>query len=450
MGTDVTRRTHIVGVPGALSAPRQEPVPEGLTSAFADVLKDAGKKIFANVSAGRSAEITRVMTEAIKADLPGAATKVIPYGKAILTVLKLSQAFAEGVGKGLDEANARLRLTYDKPILLGDGLSDDDIKTLQYMRAWQANSVSNLNGILFEGVEGFLEGAFDQLKDFLGDKLSDAWKDGVKDYAKELLAENELVGMAARDVADGVAEGRRKPLFAAFQLAATGCVKQWGGESMAKDLEPLLKGSKEDIDVAIISGLVRSMSNLSWDGYQRVVPVGYLLNDLKGAIAAQAAEVCERLKKKYVLKSGDGDEVKVESRLLGKTEVAIPGLLFTQILGGALFSDDYWRAEQTLEAYAQAQAGRLRLLQRNYQWKIDRSSQARALEVYQDLQGKLSDEQQQVNQTAHQMLGQFRGSGQFNENQMSGLDLALNQIPGYASDGGLNSNTRLDLHDKAG
>ena len=98
--------------------------------------------------------LNKAFQEAFEAMVKAQGTALLekaPFGKVILVSFDLSLAFAEGVGKSLDQVNAELAQKYDFSRLSNE-LDERDIAQLQAMRGYLAEGTQQLGRIVGEGL----------------------------------------------------------------------------------------------------------------------------------------------------------------------------------------------------------------------------------------------------------------------------------------------------------
>lgn len=142
-----------------------------------------------------NADLGKVLADGLVAEAKKAAidqtvstVKKIPCGAALIEGIKLSLAFANGVGAELQKVNRSLRAEYDAKeqlILQSDDMTQESIDALRELSSYQLNAARKLNGILRAGVDAAFSQAFDDVVDGLGKVLNDNREAFVRHVAKE-------------------------------------------------------------------------------------------------------------------------------------------------------------------------------------------------------------------------------------------------------------------------
>lgn len=159
----------------------------------------------------------RILQDALVEEAKKAAldqVKKIPCGAALIEGVKLSLAFANGVGAELERTNARLRQDYESKerlILQSDEMTEQSVEALRELSAYQLNSVRELNGILRAGIDA----AFSQAFDDAVDGMAKIFKENRDTFVKQIAKEDELLSVlngGASEAFGGPNETRAKLL----------------------------------------------------------------------------------------------------------------------------------------------------------------------------------------------------------------------------------------------
>jgi hypothetical protein len=159
----------------------------------------------------------RILQDALIEEAKKAAldqVKKIPCGAALIEGIKLSLAFANGVGAELEKTNARLRQDYERKerlILQSDEMTDESVEALRQLSAYQLNAVRELNGILRAGIDAAFSQAFDDAVDGMGK----VFKENRDAFVKQIAKEDELLSVlngGASEAFGGPNETRAKLL----------------------------------------------------------------------------------------------------------------------------------------------------------------------------------------------------------------------------------------------
>jgi hypothetical protein len=172
----------------------------------------------------------RIAKDALKGLIEAFIEKGVPPAKIVFMARDLGMAFADGVGKGLEQANAELLATYREYEML----SDEDLTesgAINDMRKWQAKNVGKLPDILKEGLCGVAESvAKGKVAEFIGSDMSGMFDSALKqagvnmgDIVGDFLTGDypqimgrELIGQTAEDMVEGATNYATEQVTEAF------------------------------------------------------------------------------------------------------------------------------------------------------------------------------------------------------------------------------------------
>lgn len=279
--------------------------------------------------------VQQTFEEIIKEEAKDAVSKV-PFGKAILKTIELSEAFAIGVGEALDEVNKELEQKYDFNRLSPDEVTERDFELMQQMRRHPAQATEKLSGILRQGLLKVAEKLIRDLFKTAVDKLQEVIRKLAGQIATNLTKQHELMAIfneAVSGAAGKIPDGRERVERLAFHSVSSAFFGQLGNEALAQRLKPILDAtkSKEPIDVALLSAVIEIIMHRSYESYARRVPVEQGWDDLRQLLIGQAYTLLLRSKKSGILiEAGptlEVKEVQPDNRLI----MTIPGGLLAEI-----------------------------------------------------------------------------------------------------------------------
>ena len=200
---------------------------EGAIKLLGKALDVAGDIIAKTKDASSSQEISdrarEVFVAAVKKEseksVEGLAD-AIPLGNALLLTARLSYAFAQGVGAGMNEEIARQKRE-DKANTFSD--DDDQVAVTACVRLAQLHAVLALPGIVSKGVEFAGAAAIKMIED-TGIKAGGKMIGSIfKQISDQLFQQNEVLAITKeliRSKADAIPEARRKAYGMLFSFAA--------------------------------------------------------------------------------------------------------------------------------------------------------------------------------------------------------------------------------------
>jgi hypothetical protein len=312
-----------------------------------------------------------------------------PYGKALMTVLELSNAFAAGAGAAILAAQEKARRGSSVPRSLEGEVA--------YERRYLVRAVGELEGVLRRGLAEMAEVAINILFREAQDALKRTVADLASQIAEQLPKHCDLFAILNADVKE--VSGKIPPGRAGVERISFGFVsrlflREYGSDKLAKTLDPVLGGitSKKQIDIGLMSGLIQVLADGSYTTYKAFVPVDKAIDELKAVLIEQARSLL--LRTKDVVTIEPGDALKIEDE-----RITIPAALYDEITRepGPLSPADYARLVQREAEYL---ALRARLakdlvdLGRVYQRAIDRVPAAVQEDQAIRLNNRLADHRQ--------------------------------------------------------
>jgi hypothetical protein len=305
----------------------------------------------------------------------------VPYGKAVHIAVDLSKAFAEGVGEALEQVNAKLQAEYERPVMESGDVTDQDVKLIRYMCAYQANAARELPRILKRGVEEMKNKAMELVKEKVVSKVSEAVKDVCGQVAEQLFKQNDLLATCSTLVgsaAEKIPEGRRKVYGIAFHFVLNAFVDQFGSEKLKSDLQPGLSASvsEKPIDVAIFSGILEIVAHKSYGEFMKrtggdQIDAGDAEKAIEDGLLDQANKVLTRMKSE----GRNVEPASVDRVTLQGNAVKVPAALLQRVEGRgpapaeakSRFINRYVQFGKMVEAYRVL----LMAKQRNFQFELD-------------------------------------------------------------------------------
>jgi len=307
---------------------------EGAIKLLGKALDVAGDIIAKTKDASSSQEISdrarEVFVAAVKKEseksVEGLAD-AIPLGNALLLTARLSYAFAQGVGAGMNEEIARQKRE-DKANTFSD--DDDQVAVTACVRLAQLHAVLALPGIVSKGVEFAGAAAIKMIED-TGIKAGGKMIGSIfKQISDQLFQQNEVLAITKeliRSKADAIPEARRKAYGMLFSFAAGTFVEQFGRPGLAKQLAEVTNSSKEepDIEVALLSGVMKTYADKIAEAYAKEIQFEEGEQELKSLLSEMARRTLDGLvaggltieKVSGNEVSREGDVVKVPAELCG-------------------------------------------------------------------------------------------------------------------------------------
>jgi|GEM_PF-3600018 len=91
------------------------------------------------------------------------AEETIPYAQMVIIAGKVANGFGEGVRRGIMAARAELRWDALIASIGSEALTEQDIATIQRIRAWQKENVARFPDVICEGIKSALRALADEL-----------------------------------------------------------------------------------------------------------------------------------------------------------------------------------------------------------------------------------------------------------------------------------------------
>lgn len=195
--------------------------------------------------------------------------KAVPPAKYAIIAGKLAMAFGKGVGKGIERARKELRDRYSaimKEILSksGEGLTEEDIEKLQFIRRWQANSLKELNGILEEGIRSVIREVIGMVSEELAGQIVEEpledLGDAVGDFVGDVLTGDyvgpmDFISQEAEDRVQETIKNIVSSIGDAFAKSVAGyAIKEGMIEIQIRDLL-IGNGLPEDVAIEVATGM---------------------------------------------------------------------------------------------------------------------------------------------------------------------------------------------------
>lgn len=318
-----TAPAHKTGVAEAVPPPSGS---EGALSALVggfekglDALSKAiGTYATQREDAAFSEVLRKTLEEAAKETIKSEAVALVekaPLGKAILLTIRLSDAFADGIGKAIIEVNQQTLKDQEAAFArLPAELDEQAVRDINRLfRGYHARGTEQLPGVLGAGIVAVADQAVQELFR-LGAKLSDrVVKDAVGQLARQLLKQSDpiaLFSQAVREAVDSIPAGRRRVEGLAFSFAATTFIRQLSDERLRtrlKGIQPLINavGSEEKIDVAMLASIIQLIVDRSFELYAKAVDVAGAGQEVRNALVEQARVLIKKTGIRIELASGN-------------------------------------------------------------------------------------------------------------------------------------------------
>ena len=207
-------------------------------------------------------EIREVLEESAENLIENLVEEAVPQTRMLILTVKLSNAFGEGLERGI--LNARKRLDYDAIVTRLAGKSDydeKDIEDFQHLRRWQKNAVDAFpdivreglsellvavaNELIEEGVQRLVSGFAEHVADWVGDKVGDF-------LTGDIIEAIDIIEQPIEDLVQSIIRESGRHLTVAFsQAMATTMAESALTEMEARaQLESETEGETADVRIA--------------------------------------------------------------------------------------------------------------------------------------------------------------------------------------------------------
>jgi hypothetical protein len=335
--TEPRRRvTHLTGL-GEVAAAQRREAAKAAEARFDETLEDRCDRLFGiylqafkswtdTAERRRFDELLRKATVQALVDESKQLVDDVPFGRTLSLAIRLSAAFAEGVGTELERVNARLRAEYDMPV--ADEIGPAELRQLQAIRQYQARAVAELPGILAEGLAAVVGELCEEAQGWVSDTLAGMLADVCKQLARSFVNDNRtlfLVGQSLRHAIAEVPAARLRAERAALKYASRAWIELYASESIRKDLLKLQKAltSDKDVDLALVAALLEMLVTGGYAHLVRTRDATAAAAELKALLEQQARALIGRLQADDVeVKRGASLEVDI-----ARGEIVIPAVL---------------------------------------------------------------------------------------------------------------------------
>lgn len=327
-----------------------------------DAIKDAKDNDEA-IKGAREAVVACIKQEAL--DAGGALVAELPLGGALKVGMRLAYHFAQGVGLGIQKAQAGL----DEEFALD--FQDDDAAVESAKKAHRrvGKAVLYLSSILEEALAQLGEEVLNELSAFGLAKAGEVAKDVFGQLAKQLWQQNEIlsaISQATREKAAVVPEFRRAAYGRLFGFAVGAFVRQFGRPGLAAQLGDITSafGSKEDFEVALLAGLIKWLTTETAKVYAKEIQLDYGLEEMRTLVEQAARHLIKHLRTTDIeLSEGTNDGLLV---VHGKS-VQVPASLQLFAVDGAAEwrehgESDWLHYQQSLYDKLSAEASHLQMI----------------------------------------------------------------------------------------
>ena len=277
--------------------------------------------------------LQRTLVEAAKDSITNEAVAVVekaPLGKTILVTIRLADAFADGVGNAVVQVNQQIQKEQEEAFArLPAELDEQAVSDINRLfRGYQARSTQELPRVLGAGVVALADQAVLEILQ-AGVKLTQAVvKDSIGQLTNQLIKQREpfaLFSQAAREASDSIPAARRQVEAMSFSFAATTFIRQLSDERLRRSLEgiqPLINavGSREKIDVAILSSIIQIIVDQSFERYAKAIDLAGARREVEFGLIEQARILVKRTGIPIEVASGN-------TAVASLTSIAVPGPL---------------------------------------------------------------------------------------------------------------------------
>jgi hypothetical protein len=414
---------------GVSSAVRAKPAAE-----YGLLLEGLGKTLDASLTffkkfkkqekQGNDKEFSEALQETLKLTLEEVAlgqlkeaVLKVPFGNVLLTTIRYSEAFAKGVGEGLEKVNTGLGAAYDFGRLSRGEMTERDIAIMQQVRRWLSNSAAALPDVLSRGLAGVAE---QLIKDLFGGaqkQIGKVLKEAAGQIAKNLLEQNDVLAVfnaalegAARDIP--AARGKAERLT--FHFAMNAFIAEFGSEGLAERIKSVLDGIKSPapVGVAVLGGIIEVIMYGTAGEYAKAtrLPADLGWGEIRQALIDKARELVIRNREQDIAVEA-GDHLDVAPQ-----RVVIPTPLFREVTreAGGPSAAEINRFNRRYDEYlAMRPKWKLALeaLARQYQRQIYAAPEDDRYELRGKLSGQLTRRRlefyAQKEQIAEQIIGEF-------------------------------------------
>jgi hypothetical protein len=248
-----------------------------------------------------------VLVEAAKDTIKSGAVALVekaPLGKAILVSVRLADAFADGVGNAIVQVNQQILKEQDDAFKrLPAELDEQAVRDIRRLfSGYQLRATEELPRVLGAGVVALADQAVREIFE-AGVKLAQGVvKNAIGQLSNQLIRQREpfaLFSQAAQEGSDSIPAGRRQVEAMSFSFAATTFIRQLSNERLRRGLEgiqPLINavGSKEKIDVAILSSIIQILVDKSFALYAKAIDLPGARREVELALFEQARILVKR------------------------------------------------------------------------------------------------------------------------------------------------------------
>jgi hypothetical protein len=398
--------------------------------------------------------LQKALAEAAKDTIKSQAVALVekaPLGKAILVSIKFADAFADGVGIAIVQVNQQiLKEQEDAFSRLPAELDDQAVRDINRLfRGYQLRATQELPRVLGAGVVALTDRAVREILEAGVSLAQGVVKDAIGQLTNQLIKQRDpfaLFSQAAQEASDSIPAGRRQVEAMSFTFAATTFIRQLSDERLRRSLEgiqPLINavGSKEKIDVAILSSIIQILVDRSFERYAKAVDLPGARREVELALLEQARILVKRARIPIELASGN-------TVVASLTSIAVPQTLQAELIrppGDPTpeLEARFARREREFTSFVQGLRTTLDAKAALYQLRIDRLNLEAERRIARDqeppdvtsefakLRNQLADEASDARRRAEQLrdliVGEF-GKSFHNGTISIGLDLIIDRF----------------------
>lgn len=232
--------------------------------------RDAGRPLGPQTQKAVREALVKLAEKKLK-DEATSLVKGLPVGNALIIGVKLSLAFAEGVGEEFEAVHKVMQRSLDDEVrrarISEDGLDEDAYTALESLRTWQLRNARQLRPIFENGARRMAGKAVELALGTLTSVVSDAFNRLVVDIVKQ----DELAMLLATTLQnagplepDSPAARRQKMLEGTLKFMASSFIKQMTDSRTKTALDTTLKaaGGTNPVLVDLLAGSIRALIDL--------------------------------------------------------------------------------------------------------------------------------------------------------------------------------------------
>jgi len=303
---------------------------QGAALSLADAIGTWNSDPDANLSTAMQKSLLKFAEDDLKKSAANLLT-LIPLGKAMQAAVKLSVAFAEGIGEELRRTNERLRREYDQTIrninLDDDGLSEEEIERMRFLSSYQLTAIRELKPIVKNGLERMTGQAI-----LLGvDAAKKVFDDNLKTLVISLARNDEffsLISSLVEETRSSAAASRRSVEEGIMAFMVKAFIKQLPKSDFKTSLSNLIKPVKGDqpIVMELLAGTVKVILDLEADSLKN--QLGKAFPEVRQMVLDTAKELHIQFKTDGSLQLIPGPLTTVE---IDQKKLTVPQSIITEL-----------------------------------------------------------------------------------------------------------------------